>query len=313
MGIFKNFENWINEVTTSKNIESTTEFNERKYDYVQMNNNNNNGYYMELKTWAELTEEFGLNKFGNIETGTTLSYTKSMHKDSCNSLIYMNKDCIKTNSKGEYYIEINSGSVLLKLLKPASKLKVIDYMNKYLEGLNELGRYKGLKNITSGLDTFIPNIGDAIYLNGKTKEQKIKYLTPNVVGINMCVEASNKSLEALDNYFEITKEYKIENIILEGQLLFNEDLIDLLNRATELEKEINRIGKLVNNKMKLYEESMWIDDAIRHYELLNERDIIKSHINYLLDVNNFNDTIKQAYFMGNITSEELLNMIEMRI
>ena len=266
MGIFKNFENWINEVTTSKNI---PEFNERKYDYVQMNNNNNNGYYMELKTWAELTEEFGLNKFGNIETGTTISYTKSMHKDSCNSLIYMNKDCIKTNSKGEYYIEISSGSVLLKLLKPASKLKVIDCMYKYLEGLNELGRYK--------------------------------------------VEAVDKSIEALDNYFRLTKEYKIENIILEEQLLFNEDLIDLLNRVTELEKEINRTGKLVNNKMKLYEESIWIDDAIRHYELLNERDIIKSHINYLLDVNNFNDTIKQDYFMENITSEELLNMIEMGI
>ena len=269
MRIFKKFENWINEITTSKNIEP--EFNERKYDYVQMNNNNN-GYYMELKTWAELTEEFGLNKFGNIETGTTLSYTKSMHKDSCNSLIYMNKDCIKTSSKGEYYIEISSGSVLLKLLKPVSKLKVIDYMYKYLEGLNELGRYK--------------------------------------------VEVGDKSIEALDNYFRLKKEYKIENIILEvleEQLLFNEDLIDLLNRATELEKEINRTGKLVNNKMKLYEESIWIDDAIRHYELLNERDIIKSHINYLLGVNNFNDTIKQAYFMENITSEELLNMIEMRI
>lgn len=269
MRIFKKFENWINEVTTSKNIESTTEFNERKYDYVQMNNNNNNGYYMELKTWAELTEEFGLNKFGNIETGTTLSYTKSMHKDSCNSLIYMNKDCIKTSSKGEYYIEISSGSVLLKLLKPASKLKVIDCMYKYLEGLNELGRYKGLETI--------------------------------------------ESIEALDNYSRLTKEYKIENIILEEQLLFNEDLIDLLNRATELEKEINRTGKLVNNKIKLYEESMWIDDAIRHYELLNERDIIKSHINYLLDVNNFNDTIKQDYFMEYITSEELLNMIETAI
>lgn len=333
MGLFKNFENWINEVTTNKNIATnknkeaeriqklySLDFKEKQYDYVPINNSEN-GYYVEVKSWEELTKEFGLNKFGNINV--TPSYTKDMHKELHEALILMNKDCIKennypnsTNIKYSFknYITIDGNDILMNLLKPASKLKLINNMCEYFNGLNCLKIYNNTEYATNIFSNAVNNINPYAY---KTQEQVAELANAMNQGLKDHMKLLDARSQAYHNYLDLTKKYKIRNLKFEEEIIDKylcehdiEILKEMLNEVIKLDEKIQENSNLIYKKQQLYTKDKWIDDAILVYELLCKKAIINEEI----DTNilfNFNDNIREQYtIFRKLSAKELLELIK---